>query len=127
MQMRVALLTICVCFCGLSVKSQDKPEDISARIRQIEANIELLRGQLEKLKQEVAPAENPSVAAATAKVAPPAEKQEKKPPAGIDLGPVNLTPYGTVYLNMFGNSGGNNNSDVPLFAAPTGTGGIGVQ
>jgi hypothetical protein len=29
-----------------------------------------------------------------------------------------VQPYGSVYFNAFGNSGGSNNTDVPLFAAP---------
>jgi len=42
---------------------------------------------------------------------------------GIDLGPVRLTPYGTLFFNAFSNSGAVNNNDVPLFAAATGQGG----
>jgi hypothetical protein len=33
-----------------------------------------------------------------------------------------LTPYGTIFFNAFSNSGGTNNTDVPLFATPTGAG-----
>ena len=46
---------------------------------------------------------------------------EKRLP-GIDLGPVRAVPYGTIYFNAFGNSGGTNNADDPLFATPTNQG-----
>ncbi len=42
-------------------------------------------------------------------------------PLGVDIGPARLIPYGTIYFNAFGNSGGTNNADIPLFAAPTGS------
>ena len=43
---------------------------------------------------------------------------------GIDLGPVRAVPYGTIYFNAFGNSGGTNNADDPLFATPTNQGNV---
>ena len=48
--------------------------------------------------------------------------QQKTP--GVDIGSARLTPYGTIYFNAFGNSGGTNNADVPLFATPTGNGNV---
>lgn len=35
-------------------------------------------------------------------------------------------PYGTIYFHAFGNSGGTNNSDVPTFATPAGSGNTGA-
>jgi hypothetical protein len=46
---------------------------------------------------------------------------------GIDLGPVRATPYGTIYFNAFGNSGGTNNADDPLFATPTNQGNVSMS
>jgi len=50
------------------------------------------------------------------------EAVPEKHPTGIDLGPVRAVPYGTIYFNAFGNSGGTNSADVPLFATPTNQG-----
>jgi len=52
------------------------------------------------------------------------DKPVAAPRPGFDVGAVHVVPYGTIYLNLFGNSGGNNNADVPLFATPTGPGGV---
>ena len=43
---------------------------------------------------------------------------------GFELGQVRAVPYGTIYFNAFGSSGGTNNADVPLFATPTGAGNV---
>jgi len=37
-----------------------------------------------------------------------------------------VTPYGTIYFNLFDNSAGTNNADVPLWATP-GTGNLGAS
>ena len=39
----------------------------------------------------------------------------------FELGQMHVVPYGTIYFNASGNSGGTNNDDVPLFATPSGT------
>jgi hypothetical protein len=42
-------------------------------------------------------------------------------------GPVRAVPYGTIYVNAFGNSGGTNNADDPLFATPTNQGNVSIS
>lgn len=103
----------------LTAKIVAAQDEMHTRIRLLEQQIEALRAEVEKLKQAAAPAPPARAEATPAKTErPPAQ------PTGIDLGPVRATPYGTVYVNLFGNSGGNNNADVPLFATPTGTGSV---
>jgi hypothetical protein len=106
---------LCLSLPGAALAQQEEQTEAMARIRQLEAQIETMRGELEQLKQTVAPAASPAPIKA--------EKAETRP-LGVDLGPVRVTPYGTVFLNLFGNSGGNNNGDIPLFATPAGTGGV---
>jgi hypothetical protein len=64
-------------------------------------------------KPDAAPSP-PSVATAQALTRP--GNSEKRLP-GFELGPWRAVPYGTLYFNMFSNSGGSNNADIPLFAA----------
>jgi hypothetical protein len=40
--------------------------------------------------------------------------------------PPKITPYGIAYFNLFSNSAASNNGDVPLFAAASGTGNLGL-
>lgn len=112
--------------------AQQQPEnDLQNRVRELESQIETMRTQLEALKKslEVTPAKDTKPTQAENIVAVKsstnaAEKQESKPKQetrtlGIDLGSARITPYGSIYFNIFGNSGGTNNADVPLFAAGT--------
>src|SRR6266542_1388429 len=46
--------------------------------------------------------------------------------AAGEASPVKVTPYGTIYFNLFDNSAGTNNADVPLWATP-GTGNLGAS
>ena len=123
MLLRVSILMLCLGVSGAPLYSQEAAPDVPAQVRQLEADIASLRARLDKLKQALALAETPPV---PAPAPTPDGKAEKKPAPGIDLGPVHATPYGTVHFGMFGNSGGNNNADVPLFATPNGTGGVGA-
>jgi hypothetical protein len=67
------------------------------------------------VKTEVKPAAE-TVKPETKQTAP----KSPPPQPGANIGPVRLTPYGTIYFNAFGNSRGVNNTDVPLFATTTG-------
>jgi hypothetical protein len=99
---------------------------LEKRIEMLEAQLESMRTELSLIKAEAAAVNGQSLPAqavpTTASV-----KQDKpatEPRPGFDLGPVHVVPYGTLYVNLFGNSGGNNNADVPIFASPTGSGGV---
>jgi len=48
--------------------------------------------------------------------------QAASPPAA-EASPIKVTPYGTLYFNLFDNSAGTNNADVPLWSTP-GTGNL---
>lgn len=117
----VLLIVGCISANAQQTQSQNQDE-LQNRVRQLEEQIEAMKAQLEALKQEINPkpkSETPSTTQTP--------KQETKPQTetrslGIDLGAVRVTPYGTIYFNTFGNSGGTNNADVPLFATPSGVG-----
>lgn len=103
-------------------------EDLQLRVEQLETQLEALRQELIKLRADLAPTavaskseSTLSKTPATSSVPPQQPAAEKRLP-GIDLGAVRATPYGTIYFNAFGNSGGTNNADVPLFATPTNQG-----
>jgi hypothetical protein len=90
--------------------------EIQTRIEALERQIQTMSEELMLLKQQTR-----SVAVAQpANVSKEVETKTVKK-EGIDVGPVHLTPYGTIYFNLFGNSGATNNADVPLFATPTGS------
>lgn len=132
---RVTLLTtVLFCLFAISPASGQAPApssaDLQERIRQLETQMAEMRGELDRLKRDTMARTEPQIVPISAAVgepspATPAAKQEAKPAprmTGIDLGPVRATPYGTIYFNAFGNSGGTNNADVPLFATPTNQG-----
>lgn len=132
---RVTLLTtVLFCLFAISPASGQAPApssaDLQERIRQLETQMAEMRGELDRLKRDTIAKAEPQIVPISAAVgepspATPAAKQEAKPAprmTGIDLGPVRATPYGTIYFNAFGNSGGTNNADVPLFATPTNQG-----
>lgn len=114
-------------------------EELQARIHRMEAQIESLCAELAELKRLVAPQTKSGAAsspcAASLGLAANAQAESKAAAShrasertqGIELGPFHATPYGAIYFNLFGNSGASNNADVPLFAAPTGSGGIGAS
>jgi hypothetical protein len=104
-------------------------EELLARIHLLEQQMATAQEELVKLKQLVASQTDkseaerlPSSTTAAQSVKPAADQNVHAP--GIDLGDMRLTPYGAINFNGFGNSGGTNNADVPLFATPTGAGNI---
>lgn len=118
-------------------------ENLQERVEQLESQMETMRVELMKLRNELsakdatntsARAANPDsslnktslAVASTGSERPQTAAAEKHLP-GIDLGPVRAVPYGTIYFNAFGNSGGTNNSDVPLFATPTNSGNVSMS
>ena len=118
-------------------------ESLQQRVEQLESQMEAMRAELSRLKNEVAAdkstnASGPAatVASSSTRTGPATASTETKPaqttPAGkrlpgIDLGPVRAVPYGTIYINAFGNSGGTNNADDPLFATPTNQGNVSIS
>jgi hypothetical protein len=75
-------------------------------------------------KPNPAPTANPPSVAPTQAAAPGGSSEKRLP--GFELGPWRAVPYGTLYFNMFSNSGGSNNADIPLFAA-SGHGNVSVS
>ena len=112
-------------------------ESLEKRIEILETQLDQMRDELERLKAEstsharsrAAADPQPAVASATTNetvaTKSPQDQAASKPRPGFDVGPVHLIPYGTVYFNFYGNSGGTNSADVPLFTTPTGPGGVG--
>ncbi len=134
--------------CAASISAQQaqpspSTEELQKRVTQMEAEMKEMREELAKIKQsfsvsQTAPqtvTNDSTVAKSQTKTETKTEsKTESKPnqtgeatkqttqqkTLGVDIGSARLTPYGTIYFNAFGNSGGTNNADVPLFATPTG-------
>lgn len=121
--------------------NQPTNEDLQKRVAEMEAEMKLMREELAKLKQSL-PANQQTTQvsvdkdnqnAALSSVAKTEAKTETKnnqsqdkqtKPLDVDVGSARIVPYGTIYFNAFGNSGGTNNADVPLFATPTGAGNV---
>jgi hypothetical protein len=149
----ILILSSTYSFAQSSTVSKDRVED---RIRQLESQMQIMQEELLKLKQmvntstdsspthevvpvsaeavtnsaEIIPAKMVTKGVEVSPTATSPQPQESKPtpkPIGVDLGPVRVVPYGTVYFNAFGNSGATNNADVPLFATPTGSTGGNVS
>lgn len=122
-------------------------EELQKRIAEMEAQMKQMREELINLKnalpanqpkpQSVTMAANDSTVAAVKTETKTETKtdtktnqngeaakqtQQQQKPLGVDIGSARPTPYGTIYFNAFSNSAGTNNADVPLFAAPTGSG-----
>lgn len=53
----------------------------------------------------------------------PALSQASGSGAAAEASPIKVSPYGTIYFNLFDNSAGTNNADVPLWSTP-GTGNL---
>ncbi len=110
-------------------------DEVRTRVKVLEQQVEMLRRELNELKVMAAKnsSPGPAVTAKTETQPAAAQKTEVGPatPAkkdlGIDVGSARLTPYGTLYFNAFGNSGGTNNADVPLFATTSGSGNVGAS
>ena len=116
-------------------------ENLQQRVEQLESQIEVMRAELIKLRGDLSAQNSTNASASVAGAASlsssagpvPAQTRpeqtttaEKRLP-GIDLGPVRAVPYGTIYINAFGNSGGTNNADDPLFATPTNQGNVSIS
>ncbi len=140
----IIALTLTTSYATVRAQSPAPQDDLQVRVEQLESQMELMRRELIKLKTALSPKNStasagvassetsPEVSSgsenahATAPAAGQAAAPEKRM-TGIDLGPVRATPYGTVYFNAFGNSGGTNNADVPLFATPTNQGNVSMS
>jgi hypothetical protein len=104
------------------------PEETRERIAQMEVQLKELQRQVDALKAAMLPAKQPEAEPTPNALTPlPATAKAETVPAaaqpkqtGVDLGHARLTPYGSIYFNAFGNTGGTNNADVPLFATSTG-------
>ena len=126
---------------GASVHAQT-PDTLQQRVEQLQGQLEKMRAELAALKSELAArnSNSPEVSSPVVLLSPKtdaadnhvenntqqATATEKRLP-GIDLGPVHAVPYGTIYVNAFGNSGGTNNADVPLFATPGNQGNVSIS
>lgn len=139
------LFGLTVLFClPSSAQETTSQTDTQNRIKQLEEQVQTMQKEIEALKKlttqpqnqtsatqtETKPTETADVKTETKptetvkaeknETATTESKQQK--PIGVDLGSARLTPYGTIYFNAFSNSTGTNNTDVPLFATPTGAG-----
>lgn len=126
---KIFIITLTLICASCLVQAQSTPPaqvDLKQRVDQLEAQMELMREELNKLKTELVKTESVAVVPAAEKTKQQPTTGEKRQP-GIDLGPVRAVPYGTIYLNAFGNSGGSNNSDDPLFATPTNSGNTSIS
>ncbi|HCA58396.1 MAG TPA: hypothetical protein DEP46_10465 [Blastocatellia bacterium] len=135
---KFVLIAAVLTMLGLTVGAQTpggtpSADDMSARVKQLESEVETMRREMAELKAMLG--KNASAKPADPPVKPdtrPADvaKTDVKPAPqpkkdlGVDVGSARITPYGTIYFNAFGNSGGTNNADVPLFATPTGSGNV---
>ena len=107
-------------------------DEVRMRVKQLEQQVEAMRAEMAALKELINGSKAGAATAAAKTEAKPndAAKTDTKQAAqpkkdlGVDLGSARLTPYGTIFFNAFGNSGGTNNADVPLFATPTGSGNV---
>lgn len=127
------MVAACLLFAGCTTVSAQTITDVQKRISELEAQVKLIMFELDKLKLATgaqlgkpAEAEPKAVGATTDKAATPKVEAEtaRKKDLGIDVGSARLTPYGTIFFNAFSNSHGTNNTDVPIFATPTGGGNV---
>lgn len=108
------------------------------RVQLLEAQLALLKAEIEDLKKASGSKAEPKATAAatpadaastdnprpeTQAAAPAKEQTQPQKQSGFDLGSVRVVPYGTIYFNAFNNSGSVNNQDVPTFTAASGQGG----
>jgi len=125
---RIFFVVIIATAFAMNISAQKPPDDVQNRIKQLEAQVQAMQAQLEELKKAMETPAQP-VKTEAQKPAAAAEKKpepEKKAPGFEIANGVRVVPYGTIYINAYGNSGGTNNGDVPTFATPTGSGNVGV-
>lgn len=104
-------------------------EKLQKKVTELESQLRALSNEINKIKDErktsrAEPVIDTKEPSAVRSAVP--EPEKKKEP-GIDVGSARITPYGSIYVNAFNNSGATNNADVPLFATPTGRGNAGAS
>lgn len=119
---------------AVSAQPQAKPdtEELNRRLAELEAKIKVLSDELAAVRSLARAPAAPTAAAETnpaakAETVTAAVQAAPKKDLGVDVGSARLTPYGTIYFNAFGNSGGTNNADVPMWATPSGPGNAGAS
>ncbi len=125
-----SILTVLYSVNHAQTPTQPTLTELQNQIVELEAKLKAISVELAKLKQANSVAVNTvkdeKVTVDEAAPKPPAANKgaepQKKKDLGVDIGSARLTPYGTIFFNAFGNSGGTNNADVPIFATPTGSG-----
>ncbi len=128
--MKKVIIISIVLFFASGVFGQAAQDDVQNKIKQLETQLKQMQAELEKLKKATElPAPVAKAETAKTETKPDAKPEKKgdpdKRPIGVDLANgVRITPYGTIFFNAFGNSGGTNNADVPIFATPTGSGNV---
>jgi hypothetical protein len=109
---------------------------MQAQIDRLEAQVQLMQAQLAALKKSLAKSEKTTTrsnpVAETNQTAPKeantrssetavvANKNTEKKDLSFDVGDFKVTPYGIIFFNAFGNTGGTNNADDPMWATPSG-------
>ncbi len=134
-------LTLLVFACSVAAIGQTVPANtdesaLEDRVKQLETQLLEMRAELEKLKQPVASStaavNNKNVPAQAAKTSDNNSAAVQKPANDgknltVNAGDLKITPYGIIFFNAFSNSGGTNNTDVPLWATPTKDGDAGAS
>ncbi|MBK8149621.1 MAG: hypothetical protein IPK58_15805 [Acidobacteria bacterium] len=118
------ILTITFVFLFAAVVSAQTAPDVQEQIKKLEAQMQAMQAELERLKKATAtPAQTAKTETPVPAATPEKKAEPEKRPVGFELGNgVRAVPYGTIYFNLFGNDAGTNNSDIPLFAATAGRG-----
>jgi hypothetical protein len=110
-------------FFVVPVAAQNPSEELQNRIKQLETQMQSMQAELDKLKKATETPSTPKVETPKPVATPEKKVEQEKKPSGIELGNgVRAVPFGTIYFNMFNNDSGTNNTDIPLFATPTGRG-----
>ncbi len=127
--MKYLLITILFVFAintsAAAQQIEKADSDIQTRVKQLETQLLELKAELEKLKQPAAASTavvektaDPGPASKTADKAATTSNAAKSDGKNltINAGDLKITPYGIIFFNAFSNSGGTNNTDVPLWA-----------
>jgi hypothetical protein len=112
--------------------ARDTSPDLQKRIAELEVQVIAIAAELARLKElSNASARSSTETSSETKESPTAAatqtEQARKKDLGVDIGTARLTPYGSIYFNAFNNSGGTNNTDVPMWATPTGRSNAGAS
>lgn len=111
-----------------AVAAGQTQQNVQDQIKLLEGQLMAIQEELQKLKQASEPAVAPKTAVAKSEPVARKTSEPESKPVGIDLGRgVRAIPYGSIYLNFYGNDAGNNNADIPLFATTTGRGSTGAS